>query len=142
VRHKKPTNLLIADNDENVLIALERVFEDEGYATTTVVSHEEIATLIPEVDFDLIVLDDHLSDADSVQVLTDFQRAGLRPVVVVTFNRYPAPDQCARLRDLGVSALIRKTAHPEMVDIVRHLLAPRRHVLSDDFDSMTQSLRI
>lgn len=137
MRHKKQMNLLIADNDENVLIALERVFEDEGYATTTVVSHEEIATLMSEVDFDLIVLDDHLSDADSVQVLTDFQCAGLRPVVIVTFNRYPATDQRVRLRDLGVSALIRKTAHPEMVDIVGHLLAPRPHVRSDDFDCMT-----
>jgi CheY-like chemotaxis protein len=135
VRHKKQMNLLIADNDENVLIALERVFEDERYATTTVASHEEIVTLMSQVDFDLIVLDDHLSDADSIQVLTDFQRVGLRPVVIVTFNRYPAQDQRARLRDMGVSAVIRKTAHPEMVDIARHLRAPRPHVCRDD--SMT-----
>ena len=136
MRHKKPMNLLIADNDENVLIALERVFEDEGYATTTVVSHEEVAALMSEVEFDLVVLDDHLSDADSVQVLSHFQCAGQRPLVIVTFNRYPAPDQRARLRDLGVSALIRKTAHPEMVDIVRHLLALRPD-LRDDFETMT-----
>ena len=42
-----------------------------------------------------------------------------------------------RLEDLGVSALIRKTAHPEMVDIVRHLLAPRLHGHRDEFDAMT-----
>ena len=135
--HKKQMNLLIADNDENVLIALERVFEDEGYATTTVVSHEEIATLMSEVEFDLVVLDDHLSDADSVQVLTKFRCTDLRPLVIVTFNRHPAPEQQARLRDLGVSALIRKTAHPEMVDIVRHLLAPRPHPHRDEFETMT-----
>ena len=137
MRQKKPLNLLIADNDENVLIALERVFEDEGYATTTVVSHEEVATLISEVEFDLIVLDDHLSDADSVQVLTKFRCAGLRPLVIVTFNRYPGPDERAQLSDLGVSALIRKTAHPEMVGIVGHLLAPRTHPRHDEFDSIT-----
>jgi CheY-like chemotaxis protein len=137
VRQKKQKHLLIADNDENVLIELERVFEDQGYATTTVVSHEEVATLMSVVEFDLIVLDDHLSDADSVQVLTKFRCTGLRPLVIVTFNRYPGPGQRAQLRDLGVSALIRKTAHPERVDIVRHLLAPRPHPHRDEFDSMT-----
>jgi CheY-like chemotaxis protein len=137
VRQKKQLNLLIADNDENVLIALERVFEDEGYATTTVVSHEDVASLMTEVEFDLIVLDDELSDAHSIQVLTKFRCAGLRPLVIVTFNRYPGPGQREQLRDLGVSALIRKTAHPEMVDIVRHLLAPRTHPRDDEFDSIT-----
>ena len=137
MRHKKPMNLLIADNDENILIARDRVFEDEGYATTTVVSHEQIATLMSEAEFDLVVLDDHLSDADSVQVLTKFRCTGLRPLVIVTFNRYPVPEQQARLKDLGVSALIHKTAHTEMVDIVRHLLAPRSHPHRDEFDTMT-----
>jgi DNA-binding response OmpR family regulator len=137
VLNKKQMNLLIADNDENVLIALERVFEDEGYATTTVVSHEEVATLMSEIEFDLVVLDDHLSDADSVQVLTKFRCTGLRPLVIVTFNRYPPPDQQAQLRDLGASALVHKTAHPEMVEIVRHLLAPRPHRECEQFDAMT-----
>ena len=137
MRHEKQMNLLIADNDENVLIALERVFEDEGYATTTVVSHKEIARLMSEVEFDLVVLDDHLSDADSVQVLTGFRCTGLRPLVIVTFHRYPAREQQKRLRELGVSALIHKTAHPEMVDIVRHLLALRPHPHRDEFDTMT-----
>lgn len=137
MRHKTQMNILIADNDENVLIALERVFEDEGYATTTVVSHEEVTSLMSEVEFDLVVLDDHLSDADSVKVLTQFRCTGLRPLVIVTFNRYPTPDQRVRLRDLGASALIRKTAHAEMVDIVRDLLAPRPHLCREDFDTMT-----
>ena len=137
MRHKKQMNLLIADNDENVLIALERVFEDEGYATTTVVSHEQITTLMSEVEFDLVVLDDHLSDADSAQVLRKFRCTGMRPLVIVTFNRFPAREQQERLKDLGVSALIHKTAHLEMVDIVRHLLAPRPHPHRDEFDIMT-----
>lgn len=136
---KKEIQLLIADNDESVLIELERVFEDEGYATTTVLTREEVSALLREAEFDLLVLDDHFSDGDSLDVLTNIRRSGMRPLVVVTFNRYPAPDQRERLRELGVIALVDKLAHPEMVDIVRHLLSPRPglRVRGDDFDSIT-----
>jgi len=136
MRARKEIKILIADNDEGVLIALERVFEDEGYATTTVLTREEVSSLLCQGEFDLVVLDDSFSDGDSSDVLTNIRRSGMRPLVVVTFNRYPAPDQRARLRELGVSAFVAKLAHPEMVDIVRHLLAPRPRV-RDDFDSIT-----
>jgi DNA-binding response OmpR family regulator len=136
MRPNKQIKLLIADNDESVLIELERVFEDEGYATTTVLTSEEVSALLCDEEFDLVVLDDFFSDVDSVDVLRSIRRSGMRPLVVVTFNRYPAPDQRAQLRELGVSALVDKLAHPEMVDIVRHLLSPRRRV-RDDFDSIT-----
>jgi DNA-binding response OmpR family regulator len=139
MRPNKEIKLLIADNDEGVLIELERVFEDEGYATTTVLTREEVSSLLCNGEYDLVVLDDFFSDGDSVDVLTNIQRSGMRPLIVVTFNRYPAPDQRARLRELGVSAFVDKLAHPEIVDIVRHLLAPRPGVRArgDDFDSIT-----
>jgi len=136
MRAKKEIQLLIADNDESVLIELERVFEDEGYATTTVLTRDEVSALLCDGEFDLVVLDDHFSDGDSIDVLTNIRRSEMRPLVVVTFNRYPAPDQRARLRELGVSALVEKFAHPEMVEIVRHLLAPRPRV-RDAFESIT-----
>jgi DNA-binding response OmpR family regulator len=132
----KKEKLLIADNDESVLIELERVFEDEGYATTTVLTRDEVSALLCDGEFDLVVLDDHFSDGDSIDVLTNIRRSEMRPLVVVTFHRYPAPDQRARLCELGVSAFVEKLAHPEMVEIVRHLLAPRPRV-RDDFESIT-----
>ena len=58
MRAEKEIKLLIADNDEGVLIELERVFEDEGYATTTVLTREEVLALLCESEFDLVVLDD------------------------------------------------------------------------------------
>jgi len=133
---KKEIQLLIADNDESVLIELERVFEDEGYATRTVLTRDEVSAILCEEEFDLVVLDDHFSDGDSIDLLTNIRRSEMRPLVVVTFHRYPPPDQRARLRELGVSAFVEKLAHPEMVEIVRHLLAPRPTV-RDDFDSIT-----
>ncbi len=42
--------ILVADNDEDVLVALERVLEDDGYATTTAISSVETCELLPAVD--------------------------------------------------------------------------------------------
>jgi response regulator of citrate/malate metabolism len=51
--------------------------------------------------FDLCVLDDYLSDKDSIQVLTEFQRAGMTLLVIVTYHRFPSPQEEKQLRALG-----------------------------------------
>jgi DNA-binding response OmpR family regulator len=80
--------------------------------------------MLSEGDFDLLVLDDYLSDGDSVQTLTECRRAGIAPLVVVTYHRFPSFDQEARLRELGVRALVDKRAHSQLIEIVDHLLTP------------------
>ncbi len=70
---KRLRKVLLADNDEDVLVALERTLEDGGYATATAVSHAEASKLFSQDAFDLCVLDDYLSDKDSIQVLNEFR---------------------------------------------------------------------
>jgi CheY-like chemotaxis protein len=112
------------DNDEDVLIALERTLENDGYTTTTALNHEEASKLLTQDTFDLLVLDNCLSDRDSIQVLTELRRAGLAPLVIVTYHRFPLPHQQEQLRALRVSALVNKRAHTELAHIVDHLLQP------------------
>jgi CheY-like chemotaxis protein len=117
--------ILVADNDEDVLLALERILEEKGYATTVAISSAEACKLLSESNFDLLVLDDYLSDGDSVQTLTECRSAGIRLLVVVTYHRFPSFNEEARLRELGVRALVNKRAHSELIGIVDHLLKPR-----------------
>jgi len=117
--------ILLADNDEDVLVALERTLEDGGYATTTALSHEEASKILSRSTFDLLVLDDYLSDKDSIQVLTEFRRVGMTLLVIVTYHRFPSFHEENQLRALGVSALVNKSAHSELAQIVDHLLDPR-----------------
>jgi len=133
----EPRKILIVDNDEKVLITLERVLEDEGYATTTVVSHQEASIMLSRNTFDLIVLDDYLSDGDSRQVLTEIRGSRLAPLAVVTYHHYPSQTDQTQLRSLGVSAFVNKRAHSELAAIVRYLLAPHSRGHSDGFDSIT-----
>ena len=88
---KEPQRILIADNDEDVLIALERVLENGGYATATALSHSAASRLLEEESFDLCVLDDYLSDNGSIGVLSEFRELGRKPIVVVTYHRFPKP---------------------------------------------------
>ena len=117
--------ILIADNDEEVLINFERILENEAYCTTTVVSRAELLKTIAQDEFDLLVLDDCMSDADSMEVMQDFHPATNAPLVVVTYNCHPAEHKLRQLRAMGVSAFVGKCAHSELTDIIRYLLTPR-----------------
>jgi two-component system nitrogen regulation response regulator NtrX len=129
--------ILVADNDEDVLVALERILEDGDYATTVALSAAETCKLLSEDRFDLLVLDDYLSDKDSVQTLTECKDAGITLLVVVTYHRFPSVDEEVRLRELGVRALVNKRAHSELVEIVDHLLKARGPGPRIAFDTMT-----
>ena len=118
--------ILILDNDEDVLLNLEWTLENEGYTTATAVSFEQVEMLLSQRPFDLLVLDDHLSDRDSIEVVSELRSSELVPsFVVVTYHRHPARDEQARLGILGVSAVISKAAHDELIKTVRSLLDPR-----------------
>ena|ERR1700751_3279387 len=129
--------ILVADNDEDVLAALECLLEEKGYATTVALSSAEACKLLCEGSFDLLVLDDYLSDRDSVQTLTECRSAGITLLVVVTYHRFPSFDEEARLRELGVRALVNKRAHAELIEIVDHLLKPRGGGLRFAFENIT-----
>ena len=120
-RHSK---VLIVDNDEHVLVALERLLEDLGYTTATAVDQREAFQLLLQETFDLLVLDDCLSDQDCIEVVTDLRHSEIMPpLVVITYNRTPLQSQRTRLRLLGVYTWINKRSHTELARTVRELLA-------------------
>jgi len=129
--------VLIADNDEDVLVALEHALENGGYTTATALSQDQISKLLTEEEFDLCVLDDCLSDNDSIGVLAELQEPAKGPIVIVTYHRFPEAHQETQLRALGVRAFVNKRAHSELVDIVSRLLESRPYQSRGAFDHMT-----
>ena len=120
-----PAQILIVDNDEDVLVSLERVLEDQGFRTATAINYEQACMLLSQRTIGLLVLDDYLSDRDSIQVVVDLRCSDMVPsLVVVTYHRRPSQGEQARLRALGVSALINKLAHDELTRTVRAMLEP------------------
>src|SRR5215469_11832129 len=59
-----PIKILIVDDDEQVLIALERLLEGEGYSTVTAWGGREALALSEKARFDLLLVDEHVADLD------------------------------------------------------------------------------
>jgi DNA-binding NtrC family response regulator len=133
----KSGRILLADDDEDILWALECTLENGGHSTVSVLNYEDASSILSQTTFDLLVLDDYLSDKDSIQSLTEFRRAGTTMLVIVTYYRFPSFHVEKQLRALGVSALVNKSAHSELVQMIDHLLKPQTGRHGDEFDSMT-----
>ena len=69
----KPT-ILIVDDDEDVPIHLEHVLETEGYRTATAWGGKEALSLSEETKFDLMLIDEHISDLDLNWLVRELQR--------------------------------------------------------------------
>jgi CheY-like chemotaxis protein len=62
---RNPIKILIVDDDQDVLIELERLLESEGYSTATAWSGQEALALSEKSEFDLLLIDEHLADVDA-----------------------------------------------------------------------------
>jgi len=62
-------NILIVDDDEDVLIRLEQTLEAEGYRTATAWSGREALSIAQTSKFDMLLVDEHLSDLESAIVV-------------------------------------------------------------------------
>jgi CheY-like chemotaxis protein len=72
---ERRARILIVDDDEQVLMALERVLEGEGYCTTTAWSGQEALLLLGKSEFDLLLIDEDLPGLESGSLSQDLQQA-------------------------------------------------------------------
>lgn len=122
--HDELGKILIADNDEDVLLTLEHALEEAGYDTAVTVSGDVAFQILSTGAFDLLVLDDYLSEGHCIQVLTHFQSSGAKPLVVVTYHQPPSRPEREQLSSMGVSTLVNKRTPIELVRTVNYLLRP------------------
>jgi DNA-binding response OmpR family regulator len=116
--------VLIVDNDEDVLIALERVLEQEGYETTTAWDLPEGLGLMATTGFDLLLIGDHPPELNCERVLKLLRREDVRvPCVIMhTAARHPFSEQY--LRFLGASGVACKWSEEEVTSEIRRCMAP------------------
>lgn len=61
--------ILIVDDDEQVLIDLERLLEDQGYSTTTAWSGRDALQMLQARSFDFVLLDGDLPDLSREELM-------------------------------------------------------------------------
>ncbi len=111
-----PIKILIVDDDEEVLITLERVLESEGYSTATAWSAREALALSEKLHFDLLLVDDHEGDQEFDALLAGLKRHQPRAFQLLMHTR---KDQRSDLLAVGVC----KWEHNEMKAKIRRCLA-------------------
>lgn len=120
----KKRRVLIVDKDEGVLIALERLLEDEGFDTTTTWSAREALEYVVNEGCEVLVIGDQLPDLSCEQFLREAQRQGAPPVVVVLASSAPrVPAMASYLMSLGATSAVRKRNLGEVVEQVKALSA-------------------
>jgi two-component system, OmpR family, response regulator ArlR len=116
-------SILVIDDDERVLTALECFLENEGYETTTAWSGREGMDLLRLRKFDLVLLDDYLWDMDAEAILQEIRKMAIQPLVMLTESA-PTPDGLKRYFELGAHSLVGKWAScDEIAATVRECFA-------------------
>jgi len=114
--------ILILDSDPEVLIALERLLEDEGFETITTWDASEALALLTSRHFDLLLAGEHAPEVNCAELLRQSLPSGqgVRCIVLQSAARYPFEAQylCA----LGAHAVISRWNQREVMEKVRQCL--------------------
>lgn len=113
---EKQKRVLIIDSDEQVLIALERLLEDEGIETVTTCSALQALEMLPSHGFDVLLIGDHLADLTSEQLLREIQRQGVDASILVMESRESRARSSENyFESLGASGTVRKRDYGQLL---------------------------
>lgn len=119
---KQGKTILIVDDDEQVLIALERLLEDQGYNTTTVWSGREALQVLQSKSFDFVLLDGDLPDLTREELMRQAQRCSKSYWIVLQPQ--------TRFRPESVPNAVCKWEHGAILSKLRECLSGREHVVA------------
>jgi len=117
------SKVLIVDSDEDILIALERLLEDEGIRTTTTWSAQQALDLLTSNGFDLLLVGDHLSGVTCEELLRETQRRGLAASILVMESAGARTSSGAPyFASLGAVATVSKREFGKVLETIKTLL--------------------
>ena len=109
--------ILIADLDPEILIAIEKALEDEGYDTSTAWTGRDVLRLAQAQAFDLFLLGDHLPDTECDDILEALRQSATR-VPCIVMQPGCAATENASVRLQGVCEVVDKYEYSSIVRVV------------------------
>ncbi len=114
----QPRRILIVDDDQEVLMALERTLEGEGYSTVTAWSAKEAIALSEKSDFDLLLVNEHMADLEVEALFQELTRKQPKAFRFLMQTRREIP-QSPAFTDIAVC----KWEHGAMTAAIRDYLS-------------------
>ena len=76
--------ILLMDNNQDMLMLLNRTLELEGFDTVVVVDYDEALTTLENIHPDMVIMDTYLPDIDSLRILDIIREHSNVPIIVIT----------------------------------------------------------
>ena len=115
--------ILIVDDDEQVLIELERLLEDQGYSTTTAWSGREALQSLQSKSFDFVLLDGDLPDLTREELMRQARQCSKSYWILLQPR--------SRFRPESVAAnSVCKWEHGAILSKLRDCLSGQEHVVA------------
>ena len=117
--------ILIVEDEPAVRHFLGRALTDDGYAVTTLGTAREALRAVQDVDFEVIIVDISLPDADGIDVIRQIH-SDVPHVQLLAISGMMVADMLRVVRSAGAAATLLKPATGERVrEVVRELLNRR-----------------
>jgi DNA-binding response OmpR family regulator len=114
--------VVVADCNEEVLIALEKILEEAGFDTTTVWTAREVLKLVDSKMFDLVLVNEYLPDAECEDLLKALRTRGARVPCIVMQPYAPEMADITGLQALGARYIVYKYAYQQIIELVSECL--------------------
>ncbi|MEW6441772.1 MAG: response regulator [bacterium] len=109
-----PKKVLVVDDDEMVLIALEELLRSKGYQPKAVPGGEEALDALAKESFDLVVLDIIMPGMDGYEVCRRIRRQeSLRDLPVVMLTAMSSEDDRKKGEAAGANLFLPKPISPQ-----------------------------
>ncbi len=116
--------VLVVDDEENLLVLLERILSKEGFVVKTASNAYQALDLVGKETFDLAILDIKMFPVDGVALLAEIKkRSPSTHVVMIT--AYPTMDTRNECLKIGASTYLTKPLDiQELKSVVQSLAGP------------------
>jgi DNA-binding NtrC family response regulator len=100
-------SVLVVDDEENLLVLLERILSKEGFTVRTASNAYQALDLLDKYSFDLAILDIKMFPVDGVALLSEIKKRS-PSVHVVMITAYPTIDTRNECLKIGASTYLTK----------------------------------
>ena|SRR5438552_18840449 len=120
------SSVLIVDDEENLLVLLDRLFEKKGFQVKTTNNGDQALKLIDQDVFDLAVLDLKMFPVDGVMLLRELKKRSPSTSVIM-IAAYPTSDARTECMKNGAAAFLAKPLDLHYLqDLAQRLAHPDR----------------
>ncbi len=81
--HKERQRILVMDNNQDMLVLLNRTLELEGFDAIVVGDYDEALSLFEQLSPDMVIMDTYTADDESLETLDKMREHSDIPIVVV-----------------------------------------------------------